>query len=209
MYYKLNQMRKKRGGEIYLKKDKKREIFDTMLTKALGVDYSEFLVSLSGSCKVPKNFPGEYGVRLYNEGIPSQSFKLLPSGIFSTEELEHIKRDSESYLAVFREMTDRAISGQRPSEEDIKILEEIILKKKKIKIESFSEESKPHFYPSLHVCIPPGRTLAFYWVYWTWIKDISVRRCIAEDCSKIFIPARLDNVFCSKRCAKRAWAQRQ
>lgn len=87
-----------------MRKDKKREIFDAVLTKALGVDYSEFLVSLSGSCKVPKNFPGEYGVRLYNEGIPSQSYKFLPSGIFSAEELEHIKRDSESYLAVFREI---------------------------------------------------------------------------------------------------------
>ena len=202
-------MRKERGGEICMKKDRKREIFDAVLTKALGVDYSEFLVSLSRSCKVPKNFPGEYGVRLYNEGIPSQSFRLLPSGIFSAEELEHIKRDYESCLAVFREMTDRAISGQRPSEEDIKILEEILLKNKKIKIESYLEENNPHFYPSLNICIPPGRSLAFYWVYWTWIKHISVRRCIAEDCPKIFIPVRLDHVFCSKRCAKRVWAQRQ
>ena len=50
-----------------MRKDEKREIFDAALTKALGVDYSEFLVSLSESCKVPKNFPGEYGVRLYKE----------------------------------------------------------------------------------------------------------------------------------------------
>jgi len=192
-----------------MRKEKKREIFDAVLTKALGVDYSESLLSLSGYCKVPRNFPGEYGVKLYNEGIPSQSFKLLPSGIFSAEELEHIKRDYESYLAVFREMTDRAISGQRPNEEDIKILEEIILKKRKIKIESYPQEGKPHFYPSLYVNIPPGRALAAYWVYWTWIKDISVRRCIAKDCSKIFIPLRSDHVFCSKRCAKRVWAQRQ
>jgi len=192
-----------------MRKNKKREIFDAVLTKALGIDYSEFLVSLSERCTVSKNFPGEYGVRLYNEGIPSQSFKLLPSGIFSAEELECIKRDSESYLAVFREMTDRAISGQRPTEEDIKILEEIMLKNKKIKIENYLEENNPHFYPSLHICVPPGRTLAFYWVYWTWIKDISVRRCIAKDCPKIFIPVRFDHVFCSKRCAKRAWAQRQ
>ena len=106
-------------------------------------------------------------------------------------------------------MTDRAISGQRPNVEDIKILEEIILKNKKIKIESYPQENNPHFYPSLHICIPPGRALAFYWVYWTWIKDISVKRCIAKDCSKIFIPTRSDHVFCSKRCAKRVWAQRQ
>jgi len=129
-------MRKKRGGEISMRKDEKREIFNAVLTKALGIDYSEFLVSLSGSCKLPKNFPAEYGVRLYNEGIPSQSFKLLPSGIFSAEDIEHIKRDSESYLAIIREMTDRAISGQRPNAEDIKILVEIMLKNKKIKIES-------------------------------------------------------------------------
>ncbi len=145
-----------------MRKDKKREIFDAALTKALGIDYSEFLVSLSGSCKLPKDFPGEYGVRLYNEGIPSISFKLLPSGMFSAEELEHIKRDSESYLAVFREMTDRAISGQRPHEEDIKILEEIMLKNKKIKIESYPQEINPHFYPSLHICIPPGKALAIH-----------------------------------------------
>ena len=192
-----------------MRKDKKREIFDVALTKALGIDYSECLFSLSGRSKVPKNFPEEYGIKLYNEGIPSQTFKLLPSGIFSAEELEHIKREYESYLAVFREMTDSAISGQRPNEEDIKILEEILLKNKKIKIESYPDKSNPHFYPSLHICIPPGRALAFYWVYWIWIKHISVRRCIAEDCSKIFIPVRLDHVFCSKRCAKRVWAQRQ
>ncbi len=192
-----------------MRKDKKREIFDAALTKALGIDYSEFLVSLSERCRVPKDFPVEYGVRLYNEGIPPISFKLLPSGIFSAEELEHIKRDYESYLVVFREMTDKAISGQRPHEEDIEILEEIMLKNKKIKIESYLKENTPHFYPSLHICIPPGRALAFYWVYWTWIKDISLRRCIAKDCSKIFIPVRSDHVFCSKRCAKRVWAQRQ
>jgi hypothetical protein len=29
-----------------MRKDKKREIFDAVLTKALGIDYSEFLVSL-------------------------------------------------------------------------------------------------------------------------------------------------------------------
>ena len=40
-------------------------------------------------------------------------------------------------------------------------------------------------------------------------EDISIRRCIAEDCPKIFIPVRSDHVFCSKRCAKRVWAQRQ
>ena len=192
-----------------MRKDKKIEIFDAVLTKALGIDYPECSVSLSERCKVPKNFPAEYGVRLYNQGIPSKSYKLLPSGIFSAEELEHIKMDYESYLAVFREMTDKAISGQRPNEEDIKILEEIMLKNRKIKIESYPEEGDPHFYPSLYVCIPPGRALAFYWVYWAWIKDISIRRCIAQDCSKIFIPARLDHVFCSKRCAKRVWAQRQ
>ena len=27
--------------------------------------------------------------------------------------------------------------------------------------------------------------------------------------TKIIIPARLDHAFCSKRCAKRVWAQRQ
>ena len=192
-----------------MRKDEKIEIFDAVLTKALGIDYPECSVSLSERCKVPKNFPAEYGVRLYNQGIPSQSYKLLPSGIFSAEELERIKRDYESYLAVFREMTDKAIFGQRPTEEDIKILEEIMLKNRKIKIESYPEEGDPHFYPSLYVCIPPGRALAFYWVYWAWTKDIPIRRCIAEDCSKIFIPARLDHVFCSKRCAKRVWAQRQ
>jgi hypothetical protein len=48
-------MRKKREEEIYMRKDKKREIFDAVLTKALGVDYSKFLVSLSESCKVPNN----------------------------------------------------------------------------------------------------------------------------------------------------------
>ena len=95
-----------------MRKDKKREIFDTVLTKALGVDYSESLVSLSGSCKLPKNFPGEYGVRLYNQGIPSQSFKLLPSGIFSAEELEyeekgdgsifHFKEDLSIFFRLFK-----------------------------------------------------------------------------------------------------------
>ena len=70
MYLGLNQMRKKQEEELYMRNDKKREIFDAVLTKVLGVDYSEFLVSLSGSCKLPKNFPKEYGVRLYNEGIP-------------------------------------------------------------------------------------------------------------------------------------------
>ena len=82
MYYRLNQMRKKTEEEIYMRKDKKREIFDAVLTKALGVDYSEFLVSLSGSCKIPKNFPGEYGVDCIMKGFPPKVLNFCLPGYF-------------------------------------------------------------------------------------------------------------------------------
>jgi len=94
-------------------------------------------------------------------------------------------------------MTDRAIVGQRPTEEDIQILEEILLKDRKLKIESYSKE-KTYFYPSIYVSIPTGRALVFSWVYWVWIKDIKIRRCGAEDCDKIFIPVRSDQEYCLK-----------
>ena len=191
-----------------MRKDKKRAIFDALLTKALGIDYIQFIISLSEGCKISKGFPKEYGVRLYNKGIPAKVFAAVPPGL-STEELGKIKKDFESCLSIFKEMADRAIAGQRPTEEDIKILEEILLKDRKLKIKSYSKKEKMFFYPSVYVSIPTGRALAFSWVYWVWIKDIKIRRCKAEDCHNIFIPVRSDQVYCSNRCAKRIWAQRR
>jgi len=189
-------------------KDKtKRGVFDALLIKALGIDYIKFVISLSGSCKIPEGFPKEYGIRLYNEGIPAKVFEEMPPGLFSAEELVHIKGDFESCLSIFREMTDRAIAGQRPTKEDIRILEEILLKDKKLRIESYSKE-KAYFYPSMYVNIPTGRALALSWVYWVWIKDIKAKKCKAKDCHRIFIPVRSDQEYCFKRCAKRVWAQR-
>ena len=189
-----------------IKYKSKRGVFDALLIKALGVEYIKFVISLSGSCKIPEGFPKEYGIRLYNEGIPAKVFEEVPPGL-SVEELGRIKKDFESCLSVFREMTDRAIAGQRPTKEDIRILEEILLKDKKLRIESYSKE-KAYFYPSMYVNIPTGRALAFSWVYWVWIKDIKARKCKAKDCHKIFISVRSDQEYCSKRCAKRVWAQK-
>ena len=190
-----------------MRKNKKRAIFDALLTEALGIDYIKFVISLSESCKIPKGFPKEYGRKLYNEGIPAKVFEEGSPGL-PAEELGRIKKDFESCLSVFREMTDRAIAGQRPTKEDIRILEEILLEDRELKIKSYSKE-KAYFYPSVYVSIPTGRALAFSWVYWVWIKDITIRRCKAKDCNRIFIPVRSDQEYCSKRCAKRVWAQRQ
>jgi len=187
-----------------MKKDKKGAIFDALLTKALGIDYIKFVFSLSESRKIPKGFPKKYGIRLYNKGIPAKVFEDVPPGL-SAEEVGTIKKDFESCLSVFREMTDRAIAGQKPTKDDIKILEKILLKDRELKIKSYSK-NKLYFYPS--VSIPTGRALAFSWVYWVWIKNIKIRRCRAKDCDKIFIPVRSDQEYCSKRCAKRIWAQR-
>ena len=190
-----------------MRKDKNKEIFDALLTKALGIEYIKFIISLSESRKIPEGFPKEYGIKLYNEGIPAKIFEGVPPGI-SREELKKIKRDFESSLSIFREMTDRAIAGQRPTKEDIKILEKSLLEDRKLKVKSYSKE-KDYFYPSVYVSIPTGRALAFSWVYWVWIKDIKIRRCKAKDCNRIFIPLRSDQKWCSMRCAKRVWAQRQ
>jgi hypothetical protein len=190
-----------------MKKNKKRAIFDALLIKALGVEYIKFVISLSGSCKIPEGFPEEYGIRLYNEGIPAKIFEKVPPGL-SAEELGGIKKDFEYCLSVFREMTDRAIAGRRPTKEDMVILEEILLEDRELKIKSYSKK-KMYFYPSVYVSIPTGRALAFSWVYWVWIKDITIRRCRAKDCDKIFIPVRSDKEYCTERCAKRVWAQRQ
>jgi len=186
---------------------KNRAIFDALLTKALGIDYIKFVISLSESRKIPKGFPKEYGTRLYNEGIPAKVFEEVPPGL-SAEELGTIKEDFESCLSIFREMADRAIVGQRPTKEDIRILKKILLEDSELKIKSYSKK-KMYFYPSVYVSIPTGRALAFSWVYWVWIKDITIRRCRAEDCDKIFIPVRSDKEYCTERCAKRVWAQRQ
>jgi len=189
-------------------KNKKRRIFDALLTKALEIDYIKFVISLSEGSKIPKGFPKEYGVKLYNEGIPAKVFKEAPPRLFSPEELKQLEVDFESCLSVFREMTDRAIAGQRPTKEDIKILEKILLENRRLKIERYPKGKYLFFYPSLYVSIPTGRALAFTWIYWVWIKDITIRRCKAKDCNKIFIPVRSDQEYCSKKCGKRIWAQK-
>jgi len=190
-------------------KDKiKRGVFDALLIKALGIEYIKFVISLSSSCKIPEGFPEEYGIKLYNERIPAKVFKEVPPGLFSPEELKQLEVDFESCLQVFRKMTDRAIAGQRPTKEDIKILEKILLESRRLKIERYSKEKHLYYYPSVYVSIPTGRALAFTWIYWVWIKDITIRRCKAKDCNRIFIPVRSDQEYCSKRCVKRIWAQR-
>jgi len=191
-----------------MKKNKRRRIFDALLTKALEIDYIKFVISLSEGSKIPKGFPKEYGIKLYNEGIPAKVFKESPPGLFSPEELKQLEVDFESCLSIFRKMTDRAIAGQRPTKEDIKILEKILLENRRLKIERYSKGKNLFFYPSLYVSIPTGRALAFSWVYWVWIKDIMIRRCKAKDCNRIFISVRSDQQYCSKRCTKRIWAQR-
>lgn len=124
-----------------MRKNKKRAIFDVLLTKALGIDYIKFIISLFESRKIPKGFPKEYGIKLYNEGIPAKVFAAVPPEL-SAEELGKIKKDFESCLSIFREMTNRAIAGQRPTEEDIQILEEILLKDRELKIKSYSKEKE-------------------------------------------------------------------
>jgi len=190
-------------------KDKtKRGVLDALLVKALGIDYIKFVISLSESSKIPKGFPKEYGVKLYNEGIPAKVFKEVPPGLFSPEELKQLEVDFKSCLQVFRKMTDRAIAGQKPTKEDIKILEKILLESRRLKIERYSKEKHLYYYPSVYMSIPTGRALSFTWIYWVWIKDITIRRCKAKDCNRIFIPVRSDQEYCEKRCVKRIWAQR-
>jgi len=190
-------------------KDKiKSGVLDALLVRALGIDYIKFVISLSERSKIPKGFPKEYGVKLYNKGIPAKVFKEVPPGLFSPEELKQLEVDFESCLHVFREMTDRAIAGQRPTKEDIKILEKILLESRRLKIERYSKEKHLYYYPSVYMNIPTGRALSFAWIYWVWIKDITIRRCKAKDCNRIFIPVRSDQEYCSKRCVKRIWAQK-
>jgi len=131
----------------------------------------------------------------------------VPPGLFSPEELKQLEVDFESCIHVFRKMTDRAIAGQRPTKEDKKILEKV-LESRRLKIERYSKEKHLYYYPSVYMSIPTGRALAFTWIYWVWIKDITIRRCKAKDCNRIFIPVRSDQEYCSKRCVKRIWAQR-
>jgi len=190
-------------------KDKtKSGVFDVLLVKSLGIDYIKFVISLSSSCKIPEGFPREYGIRLYNEGIPAKIFEDMTPGLFSAEDLAQVKGDFESCLPVFREMTDRAIAGQKPTKEDIKIMEKVLLENRRLKIERYSKEKHLYYYPSVYVSILTGSALAFSWIYWVWIKDITIRRCKAKDCNRIFIPVRSDQEYCSKRCLKRIWAQR-
>ena len=103
-----------------------------------------------------------------------------------------------SDFQLFKEMTDKALQRQTPTKQDLRVFE------KSFSVVGARDDQRPVVYTPL----PENKSILFQWVYYVWRGSINVRRCKAEDCDKIFIPVRSDQEYCSKRCAKRLWAQR-
>ncbi len=185
------------------------------LAKMLRVD-NKSITQITDWFKIPAGFPRQVGLRLYNEDrqkLVHEFEKAVSSG-----EQEKVSFDKDApgtkllasalfvdYIRTFREMTDRAIAGQKPTKEDLRALENALLKKYSL-VPTKSEETG-RFYPVVSSSESLEFDLAWWWIFGVWTGQIEVRRCKAGDCNKIFVPVRSDQQYCSKRCAKRVWAQ--
>ena len=145
----------------------------------------------------PESFPKEIGVLFYNEEFPS----LVDRYELSQKE----KKELKDLHSVLKETIDRAIEKKEPIE-DQKILTNYFFPKPVI---VFSEK-EGSWYPYIHFSFEPNNwfNLLIQWIFYVWKGKIKVKRCKAKDCDRIFIPVRSDQEYCSKRCAKRVWAQK-
>ncbi|HIE44235.1 MAG TPA: CGNR zinc finger domain-containing protein, partial [Candidatus Omnitrophica bacterium] len=165
---------------------------------------------------LPPKFPKDIGTLFYNEDFNSLP-KKYPD-IFSTklskEILEILLKKKEDWLPKFQSITDRAIRGERPKEEDKSRIEKAFSK-----IKVYEEQKNGRWMPIIlqKEELPENLfDLLFQWVYYIWKGIIRVKRCEADKCNKIFIPypnAPIEQKYCSDRCknrmAKRRYRQRQ
>jgi len=160
--------------------------------------------------ELPSNFPREIGVFVYNA-----DFDYLEKYSLSTEDIRHFQEElsktheGKTWYSVFTRMTDRAIEGKKSTQGDKKVLRVAFLRYEDYMVSDNQENNR--WFPVVSTKAARGISgsirLVFQWVYYVWRGTIKIRRCKAKDCDRIFNPVRSDQEYCSKRCAKRVWAQ--
>lgn len=157
-----------------------------------------FQESLDLYSKPPPGFPRDFGVIVYNKKFDSLR------KYFFREEMKGVKEYVLGNYPAFKEMTDRAIDGQKPTDEDIKILRSVI-PTREVKGTRRKNRWFPELSPRSSGKASPFVDLLFGWVYYVWREDIKVRRCKTADCDRIFVPTRSDQNYCSPRCYDRQY----
>lgn len=158
----------------------------------------------------PPEFPREIGVFVYNA-----DFDYLERYSLSTEDIRYFEEElsklheGKTRYSVFKRMTDRALKGEKSTQGDKKVLRAAFLKYEDYTVSD--EQENNSWFPVVSTKVDTGISgsisLLFQWVYYVWRGKIKIRRCKAKDCDRIFVPVRSDQEYCSKRCAKRVWAQ--
>jgi len=184
-------------------------IVDSHLRDIFGPDAVDKASEMISLFDIPEDVPATLGLKFYNESLDKLISKDTKRIRFprKKEERERVMAAFRKYLRTFRAMVDRAIDGEKPTEEDMRILAEAISRRPPLRM-SGKDERTGRFTPTI-VILPLFKDILWLWVYWVWNEKIRVKRCKAKDCNKIFIPKRSGQKYCSVNCRTRAFHQRK
>jgi len=158
----------------------------------------------------PPEFPRKIGVFVYNADFDYlEKYSLSAENIRDFQEQLSKLHEGKTWYSVFRRMTDRAIEGKKSTQSDKKILRDVFRDYEDYEVRDEQDNGRwfPFVSTKVDTSILASTRLLFKWVYYVWRGKIEIRRCKAKDCDRIFKPVRSDQEYCSKRCAKRFWAQ--
>ena len=117
-------------------------------------------------------------------------------------------------------MIDKAIAGDEPDAEDLSTLEYHLIEERPryttgrldtSRFSNLSENEIGRFIIEENVIINEKPLWKIYeWIFLVWNLAIPVKRCAADDCSKIFTPAPQgsEQKYCSPQCRNRMWARK-
>ena len=148
----------------------------------------------------------EIGFDYYNKNFNH----LIKNRLEGTQqEMQKFKTYLEDMYPQFKEMTDRAIEGEKPTDRDQDIISEAATDVQHFTVRVAKEGNR--WIPVLWEAFPPiplnkyFRKVIFKWVLRVWQGIIPVGRCKAVDCQKIFMGKRSDQQYCSERCYNRQY----
>ena len=127
-----------------------------------------FQESLDPYSEPSEDFPKDFGVVCYNKEFDSLGDYFFP------QEMPRAKAILLRDYSVFKRMTDKAIKGEKPTDEDNRILQRVFPSEYEVKGVEGKNRWFPAFSPKSSERALPFVDLLFGWVYYVWREQIDV-----------------------------------
>ena len=112
-------------------------------------------------------------------------------------------------LTKYRALVEKAINGEKPTEEEIKFIQQRFRHSTSITWLGNDNGGSLREVPSIGIDGIFGH--AYRFVYRLWNSEVKAQICAAADCGKLFIPTPRgrDQLYCSDRCYKRTYMRKR